>query len=139
MQYCKLKTILKHCAIFVPLVLLFAFFVCVGTHLPAPRGYQQNTPEPFCEISSLDHVNIFEVEIPGGNSPTQELPDKNKKKPCSFFKQYNTFWICASKSAGCEIHNFDNSHIDRIPNSEHLWRLNEISSLPSPVRAGPCA
>lgn len=139
MRYCKQKTILKDSAFFGPLVLLLAFLVYGGLCLPDPRGYHQNTPEPICEISSLDQVNIFEVEIPDGNSPTQDLPDKNKKKTCSFFKQYNTFWICASKSAGCEIHNFDNSHINRIPNSEHLWQLPEITSLPSPVRAGPIA
>lgn len=139
MQYHKLKTILEHCAVYGPLVLLFTFLVYGGMHLPDPRGYHQNTPEPFCKISGVDQINIFEVEIPGGNSPSQELPDKQKKKPCSLFKQYNTFWICASKSAGCEIHNFDNSHINRIPNSEHLWQLPEITSLPAPVRAGPIA
>jgi len=139
MRYSNLTAFLKHGILPGLSVLLLAFLMHGALLLFANHASEKNAPESFCEISGIDHRNIFELEIPGNGSLSQELPDKNKKKPCSLFKQYNTFWISASKSAGCEIHNFDNSHINRIPDPEHLWQLHEMTSLPSPVRAGPTA
>jgi len=139
MRYPNLTVFFKHGIMPGLSVLLLAFMMHGALLLFSHHDSAQNTSESFCEISSIDHLNVFELEIPGTGSLSQELPDKNKKKPCSLFKQYNTFWISASKSAGCEIHNFDNSHINRIPNCEHLWQLRVITSHPSPVRAGPTA
>lgn len=139
MRYPHFTTFLQFGVVTGLLIFFFAFLGCGNLQASDNCVNLHPVPKSLCQIANIDFLTNSEVENPGFNSSTHEISesDKSKKKPCSLFKQYNTFWILASKSAACEIHNFDNSHINRIPEVEHLWRLLKVSTLPSPVRAGP--